>query len=250
MAQIRKPFQGVSNILCFNWHFYIIALLVVFVLVFTANYSPFPFFNYVLCAFIVSSTLISLLVSFYVYDLSSLYCLSWIESDGTENLIVNINAGFDETSHLLEEKFDNAELVVFDFYNPKTHTEVSIKRARNAYPPFPHTQTIDTNNLKLANNSADKIFLILSAHEIRNQAERDSFFKELYRIIKPTGEIYVTEHLRDLPNFLAYNIGFFHFYSKNNWLKTFNTANLNLKQEIKITPFISTFILHKNGNTP
>ncbi len=38
-----------------------------------------------------------------------------------------------------------------------------------------------------------------------------SFFNELNRVLKPNGQIVVTEHLRDLNNFLAYNIGFFHF---------------------------------------
>ena len=100
----------------------------------------------------------------------------------------------------------------------------------------------------MESNSADKILLILAAHEIRNGNERIAFFKELNRIIKPTGQIYVTEHLRDTANFIAYNIGFFHFYSKKSWLDTFAKANLAISQEIKQTPFISTFILVKNGN--
>lgn len=91
--------------------------------------------------------------------------------------------------------------------------------------------------------------MILSAHEIRNEIERIELFKELNRVIKLNGQIYVTEHLRDFPNFLAYNIGFFHFHTKSSWLKTFNDANLKIRQEIKLTPFISTFILYKNGNT-
>ena len=106
------------------------------------------------------------------------------------------------------------------------------------------------SNLPLADNSTDKIFIIFSAHEIRNDEERSLFFKELRRAIKPDGQIYLMEHLRDTVNFLAYNIGFLHFYQKNTWLKTFEDAKLIIKQEIKITPFISTFILTKNGNTP
>jgi len=72
----------------------------------------------------------------------------------------------------------------------------------------------------------------------------------LHRIIKPDGEIYISEHLRDTANFIAFTIGFLHFYSKNTWFKTFSTAKLSLKKEIKTTLFTSTFILHKNGNTP
>jgi ubiquinone/menaquinone biosynthesis C-methylase UbiE len=251
MEQMRKPFQGVLNIIRFNWHFYFIAITLVLVLFFIANYfeKPYTNFIYIFNVLVVSSIFISLLVSLYVYDISGLYQLAWIDHNHKETLIVNINAGFDETSYLLQYKFKNAEFIALDFYNPENHTEVSIKRARKAYAPFPKTKQIKTMNTELAENSADKIFVILSAHEIRNQIERKDFFTELSRVIKPTGQIYVTEHLRDFSNYLAYNIGFFHFHTKASWLKTFKDANLNIKKEIKITPFISTFILDKNGNT-
>jgi hypothetical protein len=97
------------------------------------------------------------------------------------------------------------------YYNPEKHTEISIKRARKAYPPFPETQEINSSNITLSDNVADKIFLILAAQEMRNEIERTIFFKEIKRILKPNGEVYITEYLRDAPNFLAYNIGFFSF---------------------------------------
>ena len=199
----------------------------------------------------VISTFISLTVSFFIYDISNLYKLTWLEKlqFNKEDKIVNVNAGFDETSNLLKNKFVNSDLAVFDFYNPTKHTEISIKRARKAYPPYPNTQHTTTTHLALQNNSADKIFVIFAAHEIRNCDERISFFKELHRVLSSAGHIIVTEHLRDRANFFAYNIGFFHFYSKATWLKTFQNAGLRVTSEIKITPFITTFILDKNGIT-
>ncbi len=251
MEKMRKPFQGVLNIIRFNWHFYFLAISLLFFLVAIANKINEPYRSYLIIIFIVVSAtiFISLAVSFYVYDLSGLYNLKWIGQQNTKEVIVNINAGFDETSILLKEKFKNAELIALDFYDPLKHTEISIKRAREAYPPFHNTKQVETTNLKLADNSADKIFVILSAHEIRNENERATFFKELKRILKPGGRIFITEHLRDSANFLAYNIGFFHFYSKSTWLKTFEAAELKIQNELKLTPFISTFILEKNGNS-
>lgn len=247
----RKPLQGVRNIICFNWHFYVLAACVILLLLLLR-----PLLNlnlqlhtYILCTLVFSSITLSLLASFYVYDLSNLYQLNWIDKDGIDQNIINIHSGFDETSSLLTHAFPKATLSVFDFYDPFKHTEVSIKRARKAYPAFPGTQTISTNHIPIINASVDKIVLTLSAHEIRDKAERIRFFKELFRILKPTGKIYVTEHLLDLPNFVVYNIGFFHFYSKNTWRETFLKASLLVTQEIKTTPFISTFILIKNGNT-
>jgi SAM-dependent methyltransferase len=192
---------------------------------------------------------VSLTVSFYIYDRSGLYDLEWIEPNELKGTILNIHAGFDETSELLIGRFKNADFLMLDFYDPAIHTEVSIKRARLRYPPHDSTKQISTTSLPFEANSIDLIFIIFSAHEIRDEAERILFFQELERILKQGGKIYVTEHLRDLPNFLAYNIGFFHFYSKRMWQRVFKEAHLPLIKEIKFTPFISTFILEKHGTT-
>ena len=151
---------------------------------------------------------------------------------------------------MLRAKFDTAQLTVFDFYDPQKHTEVSIKRARNAYPPFPNTQQVTTSNLTLATHSADKIFVLFAAHEIRDKAERIVFFKELHRVLKPNGQVFVAEHLRDTANLLAYNIGFFHFLSKASWYNTFDATDFKIVTEFKKTPFITVFILEKHGFTP
>lgn len=249
MEKIRKPFQGVWNIVRFNWHFYILSLGILLVLLLLSNYTnpTFRTYLFIIGLVIFLPTFISLSVSYYVYDLSGLYNLNWITNSiiTKKSTIANINAGFDETSILLKDKFPNSELVVYDFYDKKKHTEVSINRARKAYDLFPNTISITANNLPTVDNSVDKIFVIFAAHEIRTAQERIEFFSELKRVLKPKGEILITEHLRDVPNFLAYNIGFLHFYSKRTWLEVFQLAELTLKSEEKITPFISTFRLTK-----
>lgn len=247
---MRKPFQGLYNIIRFNWHFYVFAFVLIILLSFAVNFveKPLQTFLQIICILAAVSTIVSLLVSWYVYDLSGLYHFNWLGAQNTESTIVNINAGFDETSTLLKAKFDKANLVALDFYDQIKHTEISIKRAREAYPPFPGTLQVETNNLKLPVDSVANVFVILAAHEIRDAQERIVFFKELKKGLQPTGHIYVIEHLRDVPNFLAYNIGFFHFHSKSSWTNTFQGAGLYLIDELKLTPFISIFILDKNGN--
>jgi len=90
--------------------------------------------------------------------------------------------------------------------------------------------------------------VIFSAHEIRHLNERDIFFAELKRVLKNKGNIVITEHLRDLPNMLAYNIGFFHFMSGALWRNTFKKSGLVVCEEFNFTPFITTFILAKYEN--
>lgn len=247
MDEIRKPFQGVFNTIRFNWHFYIVAIVFTLGLLFLNQFLPEPISFLITIAIIIIllSVLITLLVSYYIYDLSTLYKLNWLQPTSSEQTILNIHAGFDEISNLLKTKISYGNLIVLDFYDPSKHTEVSIERARKRYPAFPGTIKSTTTALAFSDKSIDKIFVFLSAHEIRNTTERIEFFNELKRTLREKGQIYVTEHLRDLPNFLAYNIGFFHFFSKRTWLNTFSNSDLILEKEIKITPFISTFILTK-----
>jgi ubiquinone/menaquinone biosynthesis C-methylase UbiE len=113
---------------------------------------------------------------------------------------------------------------------------------------FPNSLNVTTDNLQIPDKSVDVAFALLSAHEIRKTPERITFFKEIKRVLKDDGRIVVTEHLRDIPNFLGYNIGFFHFLFKHTWLKTFKGAGLKVVQKTKVTPFITNFVLAKNGN--
>lgn len=251
MEGMRRPFQGIGNVVRFNWHFYVLAaaaLSVLAALAFCASdWLQIALFVAFVGAFWL--TAVSLVVTYWVYDLSSLYALNWLNSIKINpgETIVNINAGFDETSGLLQRKYLNADLIVLDFYDPAKHTEVSIKRARAAYPIYPGTLSVATMHLPLVAGSVACFVSTLAAHEIRDNDERVTFLKEVHRTLKPDGRVVVTEHLRDTANFMAYNFGAFHFHAKATWLANFEAAGFILLQEIKTTPFISTFILRKNG---
>jgi ubiquinone/menaquinone biosynthesis C-methylase UbiE len=201
---------------------------------------------------ILFSTAISLLVSWYVYDYSDLYKFKWLDDFTVTKSIrlVNINAGFDETSWILINKFPDAELQVFDFYNPEQHTEISIERARKAYAAYPDTIQISTSKIPLDGNSTDVIYNIFALHEIRNREERITFLQNQYAILKDEGRCIIIEHLRDIPNFLAYNIGFFHFLSMREWTNNLSEAGFCIEHAKKLTPFVTVFTLKKaHGNT-
>jgi SAM-dependent methyltransferase len=246
----RKRFQGIFNIIRFNWHFYLFALLLLLCAFLFSVYLPESSHFLVLLISITAalSMIVSLVISFYVYDISDLYQLNWLP-DLNHKSILNINAGFDETSEIIKCKFPESDLKICDFYDPAKHTEISISRARKAYPPLPDTIRVETNKLLFSDSTFDYCLAIFAAHEIRNKKERQAFFKEINRITKSGGQIILTEHLRDLNNFIAYTLGFFHFHSKASWLKTFKESGLKVERSIKSTPFITTFILEKNGST-
>lgn len=250
----RKPLEGIRNIIWFNWPFFLSGLLLLVALFITATLFTLPFssvFFWMGIAGIVAF-FIPLFVSWYVYDYTDLYKMKWLQwVPGDKPLsIININAGFDETSHLLQNIYPSAQLDVYDFYDPLKHTEPSIRRARNSRAPFPGTQSISTSDDLKLNRKADWICLFFAAHEIRNEEERAVFFAQLSTFLEKNGKIIVLEHVRDVPNFIAWNLGAFHFHSLKTWEKTFNQANLQLIKRKKINPFVSLLILSHHGPTP
>lgn len=251
---MRGRFQGVQNVVRFNWHFYALAAVAVAALVAVAGLTGGTVARLAGVAALgaAATTLVSLAVTWAVYDRSPLYGFGWLGTarPAPGGTLVNVHAGFDETSVRLAEAFAPETLHVLDFYDPAAHTEVSIERARRAYPPFPGTRHVQTGRLPLPDHSADAVFAVLAAHEIRDPAERVVFFKEVARVLRPSGTAVVTEHLRDVPNFLAYTVGAFHFLPRSAWLETFRGAGLDLAAEVRVTPFVTSFLLTPHGRTP
>jgi len=242
----RKPFQGVLNILDFNRHFYYygIAALAIILLIIYFTQLPTILSVLILLGF-AYGLLMPLIISAYVYDYSGYYEFDWMDtivSPKADKLsLVNIHAGFDETSHTIKNKFPNADLAVFDFYEQENHTEAAIVRARNISQFYPGTKNIKSNHIPVHDDRVDVLFLLSTVHEIRNHNEKVEFLKECSRVLKDNGKLLVVEHLRDTPNFLAFTIGFTHFFSKMVWLDAFNKAGFNNVAEKKFTPFMSIF---------
>lgn len=252
----RKPFQGVLQIIRFNPFFFLGGLLFLS-LTFLLLY-PFSHYVPIFSTHPLAITLtriawwigavvfvLPIVVSWYVYDASSLYQLPWLNGVEAHLSVLNIHAGFDETSLLIQEKIQPSTLIISDFYDPMVHTEPSIKRARQYLPPLPETIAVSPQNLPFKNDQFDLCLVIFSAHEIRNAKQQISFFEELGRITKKEGRIMVTEHLKDGWNAAAYTFGVGHFFSFHSWKKTFDEAKLIIEKTEKTTVFITTFTLRK-----
>jgi SAM-dependent methyltransferase len=242
----RRKFQGVLNILSFNRHFYVFGLVALTLLIGSKFIFDWPntLYWFVISAFIYGLTA-PLVVSAYVYDFSGYYTFDWLKKmnieDTKEKFNLNINAGFDETSYSIEHILPHSALQVYDFYDSKQHTEPAIVIARKVSLVYPNTQHIKTNSIPLNDNSVDTVFLLSAIHEIRKYDEKVQFLKECRRVCKPTGCVIMVEHLRDFPNFVAFTVGFTHFFSKSTWSKAFKEAGFTSLQEKKFTPFMSIF---------
>lgn len=242
----RGKFQGVLNILSFNRHFYVAGFAVLALIIGSKAVFSWPVGLYILVvsAFMYGLSM-PLLVSAYVYDFSGFYDFAWLKKmkieDAKGKFNLNINAGFDETSYIIESILPHSNLQVYDFYNAEQHTEPAIIRARKVSLVYPNTQQINSDSIPLNDDSVDNIFLLSAVHEMRGHAEKVLFLKECRRVCKPDGNVIMVEHLRDFPNFVAFTIGFTHFFSKNAWKKAFEEAGFASFKETKFTPFMSIF---------
>lgn len=131
-----KYFKFQPTLLCGG--FILLALIIVSKYIFN---WPDSLYLLVVLAFIYGLTM-PLFVSAYVYDFSGFYNFDWLKKmkiEDTKNKFnLNINAGFDETSFILESILPNSKLQVYDFYNAKQHTEPAIIRARKVSLFYPN----------------------------------------------------------------------------------------------------------------
>lgn len=248
--RIRSPFQGIGNILFINWSYYLLTCVLMLVLAVLEYLLPSPGISvYKIALFLIcTSLLLSLIVSYYIYDLSSLYRFTWLKRFPKipENAkIVNIHAGIDETSQLIKRQFPEAYLLIYSLYDRLRHNEKTIEKAQERTPLYPYTISISLSFLPLMPNSVDAIFLIISAHRLKNQEERIRFFKQMQEALKPNGQLIVVEHVRDTLNLMAYTWGASHFLPTKAWRKIFDESNLLINQKRKVTPFLTVYSLGK-----
>jgi len=130
----RSRFQGLRNIIVFNWPYYAVAVVLVSGLLLSSALAPSPWSGLLLTATVLVSLpiLTSILTSLWIYDLSGLYGLGWLEDDKPPRIkaVLVLNAGFDEISDEIRAVHPDADLLVVDFHDPVTTTEPSIERAR------------------------------------------------------------------------------------------------------------------------
>lgn len=243
---VRERLHGVRQIVRFNWPFYAAGLPLAAAAPFVIERLPLgTTIRVVLHAGAALAWLWaggSLLASWLVYDRSNLMTGEWLvpalgRRPGTW---ISIHAGLDELSPRVREVFGSPGRV-FDIFDASVMTEPSIARARKTGPAT--SQPVDFRRLPVETGSVNTALLLLSAHELRPHEARVALLRELRRSLAGGGRIVVAEHLRDVPNFLAFGPGFLHFHSRRTWIGGFAASGLDVLHECSITPFVRIFVL-------
>ena len=244
-------FEGVAKIIRFNTRYYLVSALGVASVVLLLIFISLPVWleTAAVCgtALMLFWTLSSLLVSWFVYDHAGVTRWEWMRPDlhRVPARWVNIHAGLDESTAALRRLLPDTEGVVVDIYNPATMTEPSIARARRMYPATEPFMAGMAKALPLPDGDRDAIFLLFAAHELRDSDDRTNLLLEARRILKSGGRILLVEHLRDLPNFVAFGPGFLHFHSGRSWRHSIGQAGLEVVEQRKVTPFVQCFTLRR-----
>lgn len=247
-SPIRNRFEGVSNIVRFNWPMLAGSAVVSLAALGAAGSRRLPVAARLAAASAGAGSLwflgAALAASHLIYDRSDLYRWRWLRRVGPADPrdIANLHAGFDETSASLRLLYPDACLRVLDFYDPEVNTEPSIVRARRLHPPEPGVEPVRAHALGLGTASVDLACCILTAHEIRDRPRRVAFLAQIRAALRPAGRLVVVEHLRDAANFTVFGPGALHFYSRDEWLRVHRAARLRIIDEFPITPFVRVFV--------
>lgn len=188
----------------------------------------------------------SLGVSHLIYDRSDLYRWTWLDraiGGASRDQCVFCQCGFDEMSAQLKDQLGDVGWIVLDHFDASVMTEPSIRRARRAFPRGPGALAAPFDQWPVGSESTDLIFALFALHELRGENDRSAWFVEAKRCLRPGGRVVLLEHMRDLPNFLAFGPGFLHFHSRESWRRCWEHAGLALRGEFRVTPWLGAFVL-------
>ena len=238
---------GAKRIFLYNWPTYLgtwLAAIVVLLLPLP------PMVRWVASAGAIAAvvwSLLSLGVSYFIYDRSELLEGRWVAQLLNVPSIArwaSIDAGLDAEVDL-SRVLGGEKVATLDIFSPEFMSAGSIRRARERTARTHTARAASPIALPLEKDSLDAVTVVFSAHELRVTSARERFFDELHRVVKPGGRVLLVEHLRDTANFIAFGPGFMHFLPRSEWLRLSARSGLRVAHEARVTPWVMALALEK-----
>ncbi|MDQ2986582.1 MAG: class I SAM-dependent methyltransferase [Armatimonadota bacterium] len=247
--QPRGRLQGTAEIVKYNIHQYLGALGFLALAIAALLFLKLPTIVSLVLLLAISVvgywSIASIIVSFIVYDASRIYDPVWMRTlvDDSPAKWANVHAGVDDFSGPLSHAYGQP-LYNWDIFDERTMSEPSILRARSIRSSALGA-TVDFRKLPCNAGELDAVFAFFVLHEIRDDSLRRDCFDEIARCTSPSGKLVIVEHLRDLPNFVAFGPGLLHFWPRSEWLRSASLAGFELLNEAPMTPFVRVMVFKK-----
>jgi len=245
----RRRWQGAGQILRYNRPAYLAAALATAALAGGAWLTFLP--NWARAACLAAAVLVfaaaaaSLLVAHAIYDRSPLHRWTWLTAGLPEpGSWLVLHAGLDEATPALRRLYPGAAGLSLDIYDAAAMDKPSIRAAR--VQEAAESPCASHAALPVPDGRTDLLMLFFVAHELRAEDDQGALLQEVHRVLRAgamPGRAVVVEHLRDVPNGLAFGPGALHFFGRRRWLRVFGAAGLAVRQELRITPFVRAFFL-------
>jgi hypothetical protein len=234
----KRRYQGMLQILRYNWPAYAAALVTTVSLVTVGFVVPAWTAAWMAAALISVGALWTLAAAHLVYDCSSLYRFAWLPRRADS--WASLHGGLDAATPRLAERFPEAFGISIDLWSPQTMPGRSARRARKdaargVVPASP-------DSLPLAAASQDIMVLTFFAHEL-DESDRIALFGEVRRTLSPTGRAYLVEHLRDAANLAAFGPGAFHFLPRRTWNRNIMQGGLRVKSVTRVAVLVTVWSL-------
>lgn len=207
--------------------------------------------KYVLIVFgalILINILLSIYASYVLYDQSVLYkakgLVKRFSIKETEKILM-FHASFDPVSVEIERELKEVDLDVYNIYGNRHQVEGAIEVSDRIFPPNPRSIDVKADHIPCNDETVDVILALTALHEIFHHDDRVKFFKEMKRVLKEDGRIIICEQMRDLTNFIHFNIGAFHFLSMSSWEKAISESGLAIKNIEALTRFATIIHLER-----
>lgn len=192
----------------------------------------------------------STLAATWVFDVSGVTRWRWLREFIGESprRWLNVTTGFDDTTDALTVCFPDSSGIAVDLFDERGRHDRSILRARQAFPPE-SINVVPGWPLPLESDSVDAAFLLMAAHELRDDDIRRALFDELRRVLGKSGRVVLVEYLRTPTNAVVFGPGVLHFFSGNLWRETARRSGFAVAAERSLTPFAHAFLLVEADET-